>query len=69
MAHMDAPENFVERFAAMETKIDHIYKGWNNGGSPAAQRLRARVDGLFLAASIVVLGFAGWLGWLTLQVA
>ncbi len=65
----EVPNDFTERFAKVEQMVEDLHAGWNNGGSPAAQRLRARVDGLFLSASIVVLGFAGWLGWLTLQLA
>ena len=64
---MDVPDDFGERFIKVESQVDDMHAAWNNGGSPGAQRISTRVDGLVLCASVVVLGFCGWLGWLTLQ--
>ena len=65
---IEVPDNFLEDFAVMKSQVGDIHRAWNNGGSPAAKRLSTRVDGLFLCASIVTLGYCGWLGWLTLAV-
>ena len=58
----------TERFVRMETMLADIHKGWNNGGSPAVQRLKSWIEGLMVGASVIVIGLTGWLGWLTLQI-
>ena len=62
---IDVADGFIERHARMEQMVKDIHKGWNNGGSPAVQRLKAKVCGLVMTATVIVLGFAGWMSWMT----
>jgi len=55
-----------ERIIRTETMVEDMHKGWHNGGSPATRQLKTKVDSLLITACILVTGFTGWMGWLTL---
>jgi len=52
----------------IKTDIADLKALHSNGGCNAAQRINGRVSSLFLAGCIVVSGFCGWVGWLTLMI-
>ena len=67
MSEMIVPENFPERFGRIEQRIEDLWEMHNGKGCASQQRLGAKVDGLFLAGTIVTTGFCAWMAWLTLQ--
>jgi len=62
---MELPENFSERFGRIEQRLDDIWSTHTTNGCASNQKLYAKVDGLFLAGTIVTTAGCAWLAWLT----